>query len=75
MSSIKLFRLSADQVTELQGSALDHECQQRLGVPDSGPARRGAHARQGRRREGSRASVLCGGDTGNAVVGDWGGWG
>ena len=32
-------------------------------------------ARQGRRRTRGRAGVLCGGDAGNAAVGDWGGWG
>ena len=31
--------------------------------------------RQGRRRAGGRAGVLCGGDQGDAEVGDWGGWG
>lgn len=45
------------------------------GVPRGDPARRGAHACTEGEREGSGAGVLCGGDSGYAEVGDWGGWG
>ena len=46
-----------------------------LEFPRSGAARRGAYAIDERRRAGCGAGVLCGGDAGDAEVGDWGGWG
>ena len=53
----------------------DYEEQQRHGVPRGGAGWRGVSACQGRRRAGSRAGYLCGGNARCAGVGDWGGWG
>lgn len=53
----------------------DYEEQQRHGVPRGGAGWRGVSACQGRRRAGSRAGYLCGGNARCAEVGDWGGWG
>ena len=41
-----------------------------LGLWRGGATRRGPHARQGRRRTGRRAGVLCGGDAGYAEAGN-----
>ena len=61
---------------ECIGTRDDHEGQQRPGTPLDGPARRGPHARQRRRRAGSRAGfyVAATRATQKLVMGIGNGW-